>query len=292
MVLLTISPDLFHTQELFQCHQNNFSVDAYYLQLKTLADELRDIGVKIDDDTLLITLTTGVNEDFDNAAANLLRQVRALSPAGGTSVKTCQEQGHAFYPRRRRHWRWSTTTACCSSKAAGYAPFQPSQQPPLLPLLQTPFHAPTLPPTPATSHCRGAVWRLPATTAAGGRRPSSTAIGVVAPFTLGLWLQPEDECHPRVHHAGPSGASTDPSRAATPGSSGIRCRTTPHGGYPPPPLQLTGVYNFPMASPSPQPALPPAPWDPALLIVLHNAPSPNTYTSGGDWYMDDTGSSP
>nr|XP_020173297.1 translation initiation factor IF-2-like [Aegilops tauschii subsp. strangulata] len=32
--------------------------------------------------------------------------------------------------------------------------------------------------------------------------------------------------------------------------------------------------------------LPPAPWDPALLAALHTAPSPSSYTGGGDWYMD------
>ena len=41
-----------------------------------------------------------------------------------------------------------------------------------------------------------------------------------------------------------------------------------------------------MASPSPSPALPPAPWDPLLLPALHAAHMPNNYTRGGDWYMD------
>nr|XP_040245784.1 WAS/WASL-interacting protein family member 1-like [Aegilops tauschii subsp. strangulata] len=99
---LTISPDLFQTavqdgddacvvwtklnglftdnqlqrhvflqQEFFGCHQDNTSVDDYCCRLKTLADELRDIGAKIDDDILLSTLTAGLNEDFDNAAVNL-----------------------------------------------------------------------------------------------------------------------------------------------------------------------------------------------------------------------------
>ena len=62
---------VFLQQEFFGCHQDNTSVDDYCRHLKTLDDELRDIGAKIDDDLLLSTLTAGHNEDFDNAAANL-----------------------------------------------------------------------------------------------------------------------------------------------------------------------------------------------------------------------------
>nr|XP_020164560.1 actin cytoskeleton-regulatory complex protein PAN1-like [Aegilops tauschii subsp. strangulata] len=58
----------------------------------------------------------------------------------------------------------------------------------------------------------------------------------------------------------------------------------PYGEYPPP--QPSGGYGLPMASPSPSPALLPAPWDPVLLPALHAAPTPNNYTGGGDWYMD------
>ncbi|XP_073367974.1 uncharacterized protein [Aegilops tauschii subsp. strangulata] len=58
-------------QEFFGCHQGNSSVDDYCRRLKTLADELRDIGANIDDDLLLSTLTAGLNKDFRNAAVNL-----------------------------------------------------------------------------------------------------------------------------------------------------------------------------------------------------------------------------
>nr|XP_020154413.1 uncharacterized protein LOC109739766 [Aegilops tauschii subsp. strangulata] len=99
---LTISPDLFQTvvqdgdyacavwtklkglftdnqlqrrvflhQEFFGVHQDITSIDDYCCRLKTLADELHEIGAKIDDDLLLSTLTAGLNEDFSNAAANL-----------------------------------------------------------------------------------------------------------------------------------------------------------------------------------------------------------------------------
>ncbi|XP_020163699.1 uncharacterized protein [Aegilops tauschii subsp. strangulata] len=40
------------------------SIDEYCRRLKTWADELRDIGAKVDDDLLLSTLTVGLNEDY------------------------------------------------------------------------------------------------------------------------------------------------------------------------------------------------------------------------------------
>ncbi|XP_073354830.1 uncharacterized protein [Aegilops tauschii subsp. strangulata] len=99
---LTISPDIFHTvvaddddacavwtkinnlftdnklqrlvflqQEFFGCHQDDSSIDDYFMRLKRLADELRDIGAKVSDELMLSTLTAGLNEDFGNVASNL-----------------------------------------------------------------------------------------------------------------------------------------------------------------------------------------------------------------------------
>ncbi|XP_020148225.1 uncharacterized protein [Aegilops tauschii subsp. strangulata] len=61
---------VFLQQEFFYCRLDDQSIDDY-CRLKTLSDELRDIGAKIDDDLLLNMLTAGLNEDFGNAAANL-----------------------------------------------------------------------------------------------------------------------------------------------------------------------------------------------------------------------------
>nr|XP_020158442.1 uncharacterized protein LOC109743765 [Aegilops tauschii subsp. strangulata] len=58
-------------QEFFDCHQDDQFIDDYCCRVKTLADELRDIGAKVDDDLLLSTITAGLNEDFGNAASNL-----------------------------------------------------------------------------------------------------------------------------------------------------------------------------------------------------------------------------
>ncbi|XP_073359423.1 uncharacterized protein [Aegilops tauschii subsp. strangulata] len=62
---------VFLQQNFFDCHQDDQSIDDYCRRPKTLADELRDIGAKVDDDLLLSRLTSGLNEDFGNAASNL-----------------------------------------------------------------------------------------------------------------------------------------------------------------------------------------------------------------------------
>lgn len=62
---------VFLQQEFFGCHQNDSSIDAYCMRLKTLSDELNDVGFKVGDELLLSTLTAGLNEDLGNAASNL-----------------------------------------------------------------------------------------------------------------------------------------------------------------------------------------------------------------------------
>ena len=52
------------------------------------------------------------------------------------------------------------------------------------------------------------------------------------------------------------------------------------------PPQQGGLLPLPLAAQPQQSVLPPAPWDPAFLAALHSAPSPSTYTGGGDWYMN------
>ena len=54
------------------------------------------------------------------------------------------------------------------------------------------------------------------------------------------------------------------------------------------PSQPGGPPPLPLMTPALAP--PPAPWNPALLAALHSAPTPSTYTGGGDWHMD-TGTS-
>ena len=53
---------VFLQQEFFGCHQNDSTIDAFCLRLKTLSDELNDVGFKVGDELLLSTLTAGLNE--------------------------------------------------------------------------------------------------------------------------------------------------------------------------------------------------------------------------------------
>ncbi|KAM3350420.1 hypothetical protein ACQJBY_022901 [Aegilops geniculata] len=61
---------VFLQQEFFGSHQLDSSIDDYYMRLKKLADELRDLGETISDDLLLSTLTAGLSEEFGNTASN------------------------------------------------------------------------------------------------------------------------------------------------------------------------------------------------------------------------------
>jgi hypothetical protein len=61
----------FLQQELFCLHQNDLSLDAFCLRLKTLSDELHDLEFSITDALFLSTLAAGLGKDLSNAASNL-----------------------------------------------------------------------------------------------------------------------------------------------------------------------------------------------------------------------------
>jgi hypothetical protein len=61
----------FFYQEFFGLHQNDLSLNAFCLRLKTLSDELRDLEFPITDALLLSTLAAGLDEDLSHAASNL-----------------------------------------------------------------------------------------------------------------------------------------------------------------------------------------------------------------------------
>ncbi|XP_073359974.1 uncharacterized protein [Aegilops tauschii subsp. strangulata] len=63
-LFLTISPGLFNMQ-------NDLSIDEYCTRMKVLADELRDVGMNIDDSVLLTNLLRGLHPDLGQSAANL-----------------------------------------------------------------------------------------------------------------------------------------------------------------------------------------------------------------------------
>jgi hypothetical protein len=61
----------FLQQEFFGLHQNDLSLNAFCLRLKTLSDELHDLDFPITDALLLSTLAAGLGEDLSHAASNL-----------------------------------------------------------------------------------------------------------------------------------------------------------------------------------------------------------------------------
>jgi hypothetical protein len=56
----------FLQQEFFGLHQNDLSLNAFCLRLKTLSDELRDLEFPITDALLLSTLMEGLGEDLSH----------------------------------------------------------------------------------------------------------------------------------------------------------------------------------------------------------------------------------
>jgi len=137
---------VFLQQEFFGCHQDNTSIDDYCRRLKTLADELRDIGAKVDDDLLLSTLTAGLNEDFGNAAANL-SLIPNPSFAKFVAYLRLEERRMKQVKARAIHTALAAGTTRDASSAPPAAPVAPPPQrhpapfpaPPLYPATQPPL---------------------------------------------------------------------------------------------------------------------------------------------------------
>ena len=166
---LTVSPDIFHTvvrdgddaytvwtkinglftdnklqrivflqQEFFGCHQNDSTIGAFCLRLKTLSDELNDVGFKVGDELLLSTLTAGLNEDFSNAASNLTLMANPT-----------YERAVAYLRLEERRMKHLRTRAVHTALAAGLstgASTPPSAPRPLVAPHPTPVPQPPQPP--------------------------------------------------------------------------------------------------------------------------------------------------
>nr|XP_040258199.1 uncharacterized protein LOC109776374 [Aegilops tauschii subsp. strangulata] len=238
--------------EFFGCQQLDSSVDDYCMRLKKFVDELRDLGEKVSDELLLSTLIAGLNDDFGNAASNIPLITNPTFPKIVAYLKL--EERRMQMSRTR-----ATHTALTAGTRGGAPPTAPAPRRglPRAPSRRRPrpgFH----------TRSRRRPLRRP---------PPSSRSAVVAAISSN-----------RLHTAG---------RRATSSRSSRR-----HPGRPPyPPAPLYGpsrAYGLPSAGgfaalpPQPlpsAPALPPAPWDPALLAALHTAPTPQQYTGGGDWYL-------
>ncbi|XP_020193718.1 uncharacterized protein [Aegilops tauschii subsp. strangulata] len=275
---LTISPDLFQTV----VQDGQLLRRRLLSPPKTLADELRDIGAKIDDDLLLSTLTAGLNEDFGNAAANLTL-IPEPSFTKFVAYLRLEERRMKQVKARAIH----TALAAGTTSGCPRRPGRTSSAAPPGAVPATAAAATAASPVWASRHaratCRTASRRLARRPAAAAGTPrQQQQLQVPPPWAAGYnpWT---GVVHAYTMPVPRAPASTLPV-PRPPAHQAYYAAPQPCGGYPSP--QLSGGYRFPMASPPPSPALPPAPWDPALLAVLHTAPTPNNYTGGGDWYMD------
>jgi hypothetical protein len=117
-------------QEFFNCHQDDQTIDEYTHHLKKLADDLRDIGSRIEDDLLLSTLAANLNEDFGNATGNLTLMTDPSFPKFVSYLKLeeCRMKG---VKKRAQHQAMATDThdAPPTAMAAPQPPSQPAPQP-------------------------------------------------------------------------------------------------------------------------------------------------------------------
>ncbi|XP_073359906.1 uncharacterized protein [Aegilops tauschii subsp. strangulata] len=252
---------VFLQQEFFDCHQDEQSIDDYCRRLKTLADELRDIGAKVDDDLLLSMLTAGLNEDFGNAASNLTLMPEPSFPKFVAYLRLEERRMKGVKKRVQHHALAAGTSRGAPPSTAPPTPRQ--QQPPPAPpgYFPLPPAPPALPAAPS-NRVAGA-----AATAAGAA--ALFAASNAAPYS-GYGTAPPPA--PAYGSAPAYGAAAAPAYGTAP-SYGAATATA-FGAAPTP---AYGGFYPPQASP---------PWDPALLAALHSAPSPSSYGGGGDWYMD------
>nr|XP_040251903.1 uncharacterized protein LOC120968940 [Aegilops tauschii subsp. strangulata] len=323
---ITISKDLFHTvvsagddaralwvklNGLFTDNQlQRRSIDDYCHRLKTLADELRDIGAKVDDDLLLSTLTAGLNEDFGNAASNLTLMPEPSSPKFVAYLRLEERRMKGVKKRVQHHALVAGTSRGAPSPTAPPAPRQqppPPAPPGYFPLPLAPpalLAAPQQPGGGRRGNRRGGGRKQQQ--APGGRQPQQVTppwtygtnpwTGVVHAYSMPVPRAPAPGIlgpRPAGHQALFAAPNAAPYRSAPAPAYGSApaygTATAPAYGIAP----SYGAAAAPAFGAAPTPAYggfyppqAPPPWDPALLAALHSAPSPSSYGGGGDWYMD------
>nr|XP_020166172.1 uncharacterized protein LOC109751699 [Aegilops tauschii subsp. strangulata] len=126
---------VFRQDEFFIMQQNDLSIDEYCTRLKVLVDELRDVGMNIDDSVLLTNLLRGLHPDLGQSAANL--SLVTLTYAKAVTYLRMEEK------RLRHSARQATHAALHVGVAAGHgaSPTQPGPR----------ASAPAPPPAPAPS---------------------------------------------------------------------------------------------------------------------------------------------
>ncbi|XP_073367956.1 uncharacterized protein [Aegilops tauschii subsp. strangulata] len=291
---------VFLQQEFFDCHQVEQSIDDYCRRLKTLADELRDIGAKVDDDLLLSTLTDGLNEDFGNTASNLTLMPEPSFPKYVAYLRLEERQMKGVKKRVQHHALAAGTSRGAPPPAASPAPRQqppPPAPPGYFPLPPAPPAPPAAPQQPGGGR-RGGGRKQQQAPGGGGLINN---ISRSTPWTYGTnpwtgvvhaYLMPVPRA-PASGILGPRPASHQALFAAQ--------NAAPYSGYgaapqPAPAYGATPAYGAAAAPAYGAPPAPayggfyppqvPPPWHPALLAALRSAPSPSSYGGGGDWYMD------
>nr|XP_040248919.1 atrophin-1-like [Aegilops tauschii subsp. strangulata] len=304
---------VFLQQEFFGCHQNDSSVDAFCMRLKTLSDELNDIDFKVGDELLLSSLTAGLNEDLGNAASNLTLMANPT-----------YERAVAYLRLEERRLKHLRSHAVHTAFAAGYSRGgpAPSRAPPGFP---APYQAPRPPAPSAPQGAYGASYqqRPPAPPAALPQQPPQQ--------------QPQQQQQQRQRCRGRGKGQTQ-QQQPRPGPVQQQ-PTPPWGGGHNPWTGFVHAYTMPVprppapsllgpgpsshqaffAGPQPGPVAPPAyyspapvgyggpttntsvtgssgypapvSYDPALLVALHQQPPVRAYSGGGDWFMDTAASS-
>ncbi|XP_073355420.1 uncharacterized protein [Aegilops tauschii subsp. strangulata] len=267
---------VFLQQEFFDCHQDEQSIDDYCRRLKTLADELRDIGAKVDDDLLLSTLTAGLNEDFGNAASNLTLMAEP-SFLKFVAYLRLEERRMKGVKKHVQHHALAASTSRGAPPPT--APPAPRQQPPP-PAPPGYFPLPPAPPAlPAAPQQPGGGRR--GNRRGGGRKQQQAPGGPSAAAgdsPMDALFAAPNAAHYRSAPAPAYGSVPAYGAAAAPAygiAPSYGAAAAPAFGAAPAPAY--GGFYPPQAPP---------PWDPALLAALHSAPSPSSYGGGGDWYMD------
>jgi hypothetical protein len=124
----------FLQQEFFRLHQNDLSLDAFCLRLKTLSDELRDLEFPITDALLLSMLAAGLGEDLSHAASNLM-----------LLTTPTYEQAVAYLRNEERRLKHLWAHAAQTAFVVGFTPGAPAPSP--TPRTTAPYYPPQQPPT-------------------------------------------------------------------------------------------------------------------------------------------------
>jgi hypothetical protein len=128
----------FLQQEFFGLHQNDLSLDAFCMRLKTLSNELHDLEFPITNALLLSTLAAGLGEDLSHTASNLM-----------LLTTPTYEQAVAYLRNEERRLKHLWAHAAHTAFIAGFSPGAPAPSSTgLPPRAMAPYYPPSSRPPP------------------------------------------------------------------------------------------------------------------------------------------------